>query len=525
MPSPRFTVPAADRLSNPATLRNPDQVSESIAQLPYADLPRVARSLLDALSLLNRHPQKVPERARIMAAYRVPCARLLRAPPDQHNTPTSRMMRQLMTEMAYGYKHLINDALAQGNWLKQRVKLSHGLYFAAKHLSLELFLGFEAYQCKVASSWRELLAMYRLAEEQNLHHEPVDDRDQPSPACATIAHVLKRILLLRLQDPCHMVPGEARACYDFLNRYASEAVLENIDATPSPAGRFLLDLEGVDVPRPPDPDSLPQNPNRFRYFNLVPVSRSVHGQLSRMKVGGGEAPDGLQRLRDLTPELLLKRMLHAWHGRNERRDTREETFGWLLCGCGLSAVNHFLLPSDGASSRHGQGHEEVQVQTVGALGNRPARYHRVHCRQVNRSPSGMCIHLRLPCEMLPVVGQVVLLAEDMENRQGRLYTGIVRRRLSIDEDTLEAGIQFIRGRVTPVDVGPADTLQGDRQPALWVEREKTQMSSLLLAPGRYSPGSRLRLANGEQATILELGERVESTPGFERFRIRRTDTA
>ncbi len=518
MSSPRFTVPASDRIANPATQTDPAEVGEDIAHLPYADLNRVARTLLNALTLLNRHPEKVPARADIMAAYRVPCARLVKAVPNQGSSPDSREMRQLMQEMAYGYKHLINEALSGQSRLKQRARLGQGLYFAAKYLSLELFLGFETYQCKVANSWRELMAMYRLAEEQNLHHAPVEDREQPEPANATVAHTLKRIVLLRLQDPCRMVPGEARACFDFLNLHASEALLENLDGSPNQAGRFLLDLESVELPRAPDADTLPRNPERFRYFNLLPVSRSVHGQLQRLEAHGGDGPEALQRLRELSPALVMKRMLKAWHGRSERRDNREETFGWMLCGCGLSAVNHFLLPTEEDSTNVVDG-EPVEMPMVGALGHRPAQYLRIRCRQVNRSPSGLCIRLQLPSELKPKVGQVVMLMEDRAGRDGEPSTGIVRRRTSIDGETLEAGIQLIRGVVKPVAVCHMIE-QGQMQPALWVERERPQFNSILLTPGRFAPGDSLRLLDDEGDRTITIGDRVETTPSFERFRIR-----
>ncbi len=527
MPISRFTVPAPDKFVNPATDTDPASVQRWIASLPYADLISVTRSVLRALTLLNRHPEKIAARAELMAAYRVPCARLLRVIPGRPNTPSSQEMRQLMTEMAYGYKHLINDTLYQRSWLKHRNRLIHGIYFSAKYLSLELFLAYEAYECTVANSWRELLSIYRLADQQGLVHEPADDRDQAEPANATISHVLKRILLLKLLDPGHMVLGEARACFDYFNNWASKARLENLRETHNPAGRFLVDLSGIEAPGPPDPDKQPQNPERYRYFNLIPVSRQVNRQMQRMELNGDPPPVGLQRMCELSPILVLKRMLLAWHGRQERRSNRVESFGWMLCNCGLSAVSHFLRQRNAESggskempSREEGTNEEVDLSQIPAHNGQQFHYTRSRCRQVNRSVSGICIRLQLPEESDPKVGQVLLLEEDIANQPGGTYAGIVRRCLRIDADTLEIGIQFIRGFTHAISVQARDDVRsnGSFHPGLWVDREQSQLSSILVPRGLYRQGREFIVEGDRPAGVIQAEQLVETTPNFERFR-------
>lgn len=527
MQTPRFTVPAPDASVNPETDTDPASVRRWIADLPYTDLISVTRSVLRALTLLNRHPEEVSARFELMAAYRVPCARLIRVVPGRSNTPSNQEMRQLMTEMAYGSKHLINDTLRRGGWLKHRKRLIHGIYFAAKYLSLELFLAYEAYECAITNSWRELLAIYRFAERQGLQHESVEDRDQTEPANATVSHALKRILLLKLLDPGHMVPGEARACFDYFNNRASEARLENLREMKDPAGRFLLDLSGIEAPGPPDPDKLPRNPERYRYFNLIPVSRQVHRQMRRMEINGNPPPEGLQRMCEIGPILVLKRMLLAWHGRQERRSDRVETFGWMLCSCGLGTVSHFLRRHEAESGggeetsagAESTGEQVDPARTPGRNGQR-MQYPRSRCRQVNRSVSGICIRLQLPAESDPKVGQVVHLEEDMANQAGGAYAGIVRRCLRIDADTVDLGVQFIRGVTRPISVRARDTTGNNVgfHPGLWIDRGQSRMSSILVPHGLYRQGREFIVEGGRLSGVIKAEQLVEATPSFERFR-------
>ncbi len=516
----KFSVPTPDYLPNPATDTDPASVEKRIAQLNYTDLRSLTRSLIYELSLLNRHPDTPPAREQIMAVYQVPCARLVRVRPDRPKNPSSEQMRRLMVEMAYGYKHLINEALRTRNWLRYRRQLTHALYFAAKHLSLELFLSYEAYQCKVSNNWRELLAIYRLAEQHQLHRLQVDDRDQANPGNATIGHILKRILLLRLQDPCCMVSGEARTCFDYFNVLASSATLAEPGRAEAMPGRYLLDLDGVDPPQPLTRTELSCNPGRHRVFNLIPVSQQVHDHLQDMELHNAPPPEGLQRMRELNPNLVLKRILRSWHARQERRDEREAVYGWLMCGFGLSAVNHFLsmtarakLVSQAAHTRPGG--EQLKLMQTAKTANPPARYLRIRCRQVNRSPSGMCIHLQLPSALKPKVGQVVLMQEDAPETQDACHVGVVQRRMRIDADNLEAGIHLIQGNILPIELRQLGG-RSDFKAAICVERGEQGMDSLLLPPGIFKSGQEVELKIPARRLMLQ--EAVDETPSFERFR-------
>jgi hypothetical protein len=526
MPRNHFTVPAADRLPNPTTDLDPGSVSYWISGLPYADPAGVCRTLSQALARLNRYPQRVPARAELMAAFRPPCIRLMRLIPDQTKTPSNQDIRGLMTEMAYGYKHLVNEALDHNGWLKNRKRLLEALYFAAKYLSFELFLAFENYHCKPSNSWREILSIYRLAELQNLHHEPVNDTDQAGSASATISRVLKRVLLLWLLDPSRLHAEEARACFALFNDLAPAAVLENLGDAPSGAGRFLVDLEGVDPPRPPDPDTLPQNPDRFRYLNLLPLSKRLHQLLRQMENRGAEPPEGLRQIRGIDPKLVLTRVLKAWHGRQERRSERQESFGWMLCGCGLSAVGFFLeqlRKGDAADELVPQETRlELDLQHYSPLSGHAARFRRVRCRQVNRSASGMCIRLQLPAAAEPEVGQVLLLQEDLASITGDWHAGIVRRLLRIDQETLEAGVQFIRGAIHSIALGPP-AAETRSVAALWVDRGDQRLNSILAQRGLYRPGRELVVEADGPGRVIEAGQLLETTPSFDRFRFQVID--
>ncbi len=514
----KFTVPATDKIANPSTMTETAQVKAFIGDLPFADSRSLCRSLLDALALLNRHPKKVTNRAAIMQYFQTPCSRLVRIRPDRPGNPESRLMRQLLVEMGYGYKHLINDALRPENLLKSHKQLTRALYFAAKHLSLELFIAFEAYDCKVGNSWRELVAIYRLAEQQNLHQVQVEDPDLAAPSNATLSHVLKRILMLRAHDPSRMVSGEARACYDYFNSLASLAQLSPADLPEKRPGRYLLDFNSLKPPRPASEFAGQSGGDQLRILNLFPVSQRVHEDLQDMKLRKAEPPEGLQGMRELKPTLVLQRILLAWHDKHERIAERQEVFGVLLCAFGLGAVNHFLndsLTRPEQQKDQDDADLEVNLESERTGSNRPARYLQIQCRQVNRSQSGICLRLQLPSDVKPKVGQVLLIQTN--DQQQQFLTGIVRRRQQLEDQTLESGIQLIQGRVLPIGLRIGGGGQ-PFQPCLWVSRGEKRNHSILAPSGHFKPGQEVEVDVGLPAKRLTLQNKVEEMPSFVRFR-------
>jgi hypothetical protein len=126
--------------------------------------------------------------------------------------------------------------------------------------------------------------------------------------------------------------------------------------------------------------------------------------------------------------------------------------------------------------------------------------------------------VRLPSAADPEVGQLVLLQEPPED-QGPGHAGVVRRRLQVDADTVEVGIQFVRGRVSPIAVLPRGGSSPEAfLPALWIDRSGPGMGSVVAAHGLYQRGRELLVRDGRPAPLIQVDQLLETTPCFERFR-------
>ncbi len=512
MRSTRLTVPASDRFENPNVETRPAKVREWVEQLPYANRDGVIDTVIHAVALLNRYPGPVSYRAELMDTYRSPCNHLFKMTPDQIGAPSFQQLRELVVEMAYGYKHVINECLSQKkSWLSNRKKLVTGIYFAVKYLSLDLLMGYECYQCKSDNNWREILPLYTLAEQQNLHLAKIDDPDQSQPDFATVSHLMKRIVLLSLLDPCHLQPMEARISYDYLNLGASLARLEMLGGQADVAGRFLLDMQGVRPARPFDLHDIPSDAGRYRVLNVVPVSKQTHRHLRQIEIDRTPPPGGLQLLRSVDAIQILSRMLKSWHARQDRGSPRQDAFGWVTVVSGIHDIHRFLSSrgqSDGLTQRENASQSKRNANSL-------------RCHRLNVSESGIALRIALPCDPQPQVGQLLLMQDETDPRKPVLEAGIVRRCLRIDDETLELGVQFIRGRVKAIAFRPvsADSSDTGFQSGLFIHEGADALGSLLVSRGLYQEGREFLIEEGDPAPLVTAIRLIEAGPDFDRFHV------
>jgi hypothetical protein len=525
--SERFTVPAPDRVENPSTHTGVAALSEWLNSLPNANEQQIAKQTSKSLALLNRYPGQLKKRLELIECYRPFISRLSQVQTQSYSSKEFERLRQLMIEAAYGYKHVINQQLEQRSWLTGRKKLLTSIYFAIKFLSLELRLAYEQYDAKTVNSWREIMRLYTLAEEQEIQNEPVADPTQADPKQATISHQLKRTLLLSLLDPGHLQPNEARVCFDYLDQYASLAALETPSENSNPTGQYVLDLADTQPPQQFDNHKEALNPKSHRLLNLLPVSQRVQDDIQAIAIHKKEPPTALQHHLREDAVNILKRILKAWHIRQERQDRREDAYGWVQISIGISSIHHFLLQGEDTEEAAAfiappdiddslvlglEMHEKIPVKI---------NYVELRCRQLNRSESGLALHIPLSTSILPKVGQLILIRQETEDKRAGGQLAVIRRCMKQSDEILEIGVQFIPGRVKTVTIRPVTAAHSDTtfQPAIVINNGLNRPASMLSAKGLYSNSRQFIVAENWPATRVTADKLIESTPGFDWFHL------
>ncbi len=523
----RFTVPAPDRVDNPGVLTEVGPLSEWLGALPNANEHQIAKQITKEITLLNRYPAPLKKRLELIECYRPYLSRLGQTETQSYSTKEYQLLRQLMTEAAYGYKHVINQQLQQRSWLSGHKKLLTGIYFAVKFLSLELRLAYEQYDAKTANSWREIMRLYRLAERQDMLNEPLVDAYQIEDRGATISHQLKHTLLLSLLDPGHLQPHEARTCSDYLYRYAGLATLESPTENSNPTGQFVLDLTNTRPPQQFEHHKEPLNREQHRLLNVLPISRQVQEDIQTIQLKKGELPIGLQQYLREDAINILKRILRAWHIRQERLERREDAYGWVQISLGISSIHHFLLQGeDTEEAAEFIAPPDIDDSLVLGLEMHEAppikiHYEELHCRQLNRSESGLALHITPSKNTLPKVGQLILIREETVERSAGGQLAVVRRCIKQSDNTLEIGVQFIPGRVKTITIRPVTASHTDTafQPAIVINNGLNRPASMLTAKGLYARGRQYIVAESWPADQVTADRLIESTSGFDWFHL------
>ncbi|MCU7904898.1 MAG: flavoprotein [Candidatus Thiodiazotropha sp. (ex Epidulcina cf. delphinae)] len=519
-----FFVPQPDPFENPLVETDPGQLRQWATALPFANQQQLAETVITSLGRLNRFPGRIKKREELMEIYTTPSIRLSHGLTQRKEQAPVTLIRSVMSEMAYGYSHIANECIGNKPNRKNLGRLNRAIYYAIKYFLLEFLLACEDFDCRSVATYREASRLRTYAEEQKLHHNRIDDHDQPKPEQATIAHQFNRFLLLVLLDPCHMQEGEPRLCFDYLNTLAGEARIVPPTAETEPTGHYVIDRLGEVPPYLYDTDSRDNlTQPRFALFDLNPVSQRLHLQLRLMERSEERKPDVISGLTTQEATHLLSRILRTWHIRLQRDSERHNTSGRVMLWVGLKNIHRYLTGGQVAPE-----HEEQEItvsQPAGILsaGNADSGRQLTGLRS-NQSRSGVALRIAKQGANLPLVGEIILLSSH-HRREGKDWkVGIVKRALNREDDQLEIGLQFILGKIEPITVRPMKQQQSEQEtvdrPSLFINQGHNHRSSLIVPKHFFVIGQEYRVEEMIPAPSIIPLQLLEATARLERFRIK-----
>lgn len=525
----QLTVPAPDYAENPNTITNIQQLRKWIDHLPYANPIGTGKLLLKSLSLLNRHPQALGNRAQLMACYLTPFYTLITSARSREAAQARRseaklyaLTEKIIVEMTYGFKKAINEtALKQKSWLRP-ANLSTLLYFALESLTLEMMFSFFEYHLEPENAWQEILQIYLLSERLGVSHERINDPTIPGENRANIHLSFKRILLIRLLDPFRLEQSEVWQVFDYLARWGDKTRITKIPASiDRSSGRFRVDLHSLEKPRPLDPENLPGNTTRYLMLDVTQLNALINRHIQSLDSDNPEQIPGTEEQNKASMLRMFRHMLLAWHLQPKRRHPREERFEWLVTACGITDVSHFLNEGKlAASSQALQDDESVEILDI-MRPSLPVNHNTFRWRQTNISESGVGLEMSPDDAKSLHVGQIVLTESEQISGDEKWTAGVVRRLILRDNSTMVAGIQFIQGHISSAKIrplAPGHSENSDPLSALMLDRGNN-IPGVLFTPCRIYQANREYIVETADGRTLHLvaNKLLESTNHFERF--------
>ncbi len=369
----KLSIP--ERNNNPSITINPGvaQIRAKLDSLPLANARESCIQIHGLLKPLNRAPLDLNVRSQIMAMVLPLLEDLIGSvrttymnaslPLAEKLSRNAQIIRALQTEISYSYKIIVQDLLEdQEATSTGSTQLPQSIYYAMSFLARQLVDAYALYTDEPAHIWLELNQLYLYAEKQQLHDielYPVNASDEPNPA--TIANIYRRIVLLSLANPYHLMQGEAVKMFKRLIDWAASCNIIPHGNNPVPEGQLFVDLQ-MDAPpmyAPNTPSKL--RPKEGRVFEINGILSKLDNEIRVLSTQSKNAIHS--NLAKRMERDMYFRWSESWGIRRERMSHRSSTETPTQVICSLTLAHHFI-----SGGEHFEPEEdEIEMQSHDSL--------------------------------------------------------------------------------------------------------------------------------------------------------------
>ncbi len=518
-----------------------------INDLPTADCQRTAFQFIEQLEKLNNGDYPPQERACLMDTLRPLAQQLINTlsqqirksyiPLSPRALERNQLLQDILSAMALGYKLVVN-ALAMTSPHREHddMLLREALYFSSQYLSRQLLEAYLVYMPAPKNCWLELHQLFQYASETAMATLPVDDPypDISIPVTTTLNLVYKRIVLLALAEPYHLMKNEAREFYYLLSAWSNHCELLPCANMPC-EGEFSLDANADTPPRFVSSEIEWATENGY-LLDISEVQQRLDAQLQRiLRANLHELEDNANHtlMQQRRQRDMLLRLADAWQGNLARDGERHQCDTSIEMATGLNASHHYISLGREFSPEQDElriKSEEIEP-TIYAAAYRSAlqkdRLHHNHDYETNPwwqrnvSRNGAALNCSIDCPQLhTAVGELVAYC-DPDKQPLRWKLGVVRWLHARLDNHLDMGIMNIADSAVPVASKALDGCgEGtDYFRSLLIPKQiSLQQRRCLITPANvYDINSILLINMRDKIFYLKLNRLLLSTQTFTQF--------
>jgi hypothetical protein len=552
-PNVSLSVPLL-ALQRPRPYLRVRQLTQWAQELPIGNLSLASHQMLEKLKILNRSRYSYKERLQLHNCLRPVFAELLHAlrqplrqaaiPLDRKQQYTAELMQQLLEEMASGYKLVVTElAISDSTREHSQMLLHEASYMAMLYLGQRLVEAYSLYAAEPPHVWADLNQLYWYAEEKHFHTRAVDDPypDTPLPIKQNIDHTYKRILLLALAEPHHLMQYEVDDMYRMIASFIEACVIEPFSQLVT-QGEYIIDLDADKGPYYLNTDA-EHTASAPRLIDISAIKRQLNIHLQRLLRSNMHSAElEAVSLVERQQRDMLLRLADAWSASLVRKSQRFNLDAKVELTAGLNA-SHFFV-SEGAvftpeidALRLAQGldHIDDATHTIFASAYREAlQKDRRHSHQNytlnpwwqrNISPIGIALNAEDAGQQLDVrVGELVVYRFSGKKQQ-RWQIGVIRwLKTAYREDApgmVNVGIMNLSNGAVPVGTKAIKGLGSgtDYFRSLLIPKQVSlqQTRSLIVPAFLYDVGSILVMNMKQRLTHVRLTRVLLSTRAFTQF--------
>ncbi|WP_455217481.1 hypothetical protein [Kaarinaea lacus] len=317
------------------------QVEAWVSALPMANTGESARRIFGALKEMNRLAIPANERYKALEHFRSPVYHISgvlkkhyvsqNLPLSPKNQKVAELAIQLHSEMALGYKSVIDDKLASAFSKLSGKTLTVNIHRAISYLSNVLLCAYQIYIQHPESTWLQIHRLYLYAEENDLHNTPVSTNiANEEEAESTISDIYKQTVLLALAGPYRLRQQMTEAVNMALVTWTDTCKILPFSEMSDSSYGFVINLNTDSAPGFFRDDGT-ANPT---YHRVVDTSELVARLADTQLIAEG-SPIKI-------PENVQRRLALTWSGKSSRTFSRSAKNNETAITLGLSATHHYV---------------------------------------------------------------------------------------------------------------------------------------------------------------------------------------
>ena len=319
----------------------PRQVEAWVAALPMANTGESARRIYNALIEINRLNISAHDRYKVMEIFRTPIFHITSVlkkhyvsqnlPLSPKNQKIAEVAIQLYSEMALGYKSVIEDKLGSTFSKLSNKTLTRSIHRTVHYLSNVLLCSYQIYIQHPEYIWLQIHRLYLYAEENQLQDTPVKNNIATEPASeSSIADIYKQTLLLAFSGPYRFRQQITEAVNATLESMAPACqILPFNDAQEGGFG-FIVNLNTDAAPGYFRDDGT-ANPTFHRVIDTSELTNLLEQPLPTPENSPISIPDPVRN-----------QLIKTWSGKSHRLFSRSAKSNETAITLGLSATHHYI---------------------------------------------------------------------------------------------------------------------------------------------------------------------------------------
>ena len=544
LPLPNITI--QDHSRRPKPYLRVKTLKQWLIELPTASNHKATQLFIDQVRSINQCRYPVYERIQLLDTLRPTARQLLLTlklqtknaiiPLSRRARDAYRLSQELLEVMADGYKIVLHDLIGQNSHKEHdELQLREAIYLVIQYLSRRLVEAYLVYAPPPAGIWHDLHQLYAFSEEREVNALPLDDPypDFSLPMHYTIDLAYKRILLLTLAEPYHMMQAEADDIYYLVSAWTGACHLLPLKNTAA-NGEYAVDMASDKPPRfiAQDMDWEAQD---ARIIDLSEVKQRLEVQLQRILRTSLSTIDHneKQSLVERRQRDMLLRLTEAWHGALARGTVRHIIQTEVQLATGLSASHYYLSSGEIFTPELDElklKTEEIEPTVFATAYETAMQKDSFHLNktynirpwwQHNTSESGVALACSTNCENTHIkVGEAVAYRdEDQPTSHWKL--GVVRWLRAEPDNGIDLGIMNLANSAIPIAVkglkGPGYGTDYFRGLLIPKQVSLHQIRSVLVPAAVYDVHSELAVNMKQRLFYIRLKSLLRSTNEFSQF--------